>query len=349
MRRREFIASLALWNTTLAYLAAAKVESSSIGICSFSCNLQWQAIRENKHPTAFRDASSFYEYVRRIGAQAVQTSFRELDPQRLMELRTKSQRERVTLEGDLRLPKSDSELDAFEREVEMTRSTGASVARATLMSGRRYEVFQSLEAFRDFRSNAKSRLQMVEPILARHGLKLAIENHKDLLIDEQIELLKEIGSEWIGALVDTGNNIALLEDPARVVASLAPYALSVHLKDMAVQPDRHGFLLSEVPLGTGFLDLKSMIATLQAANPAIVFNLEMATRDPLRVPCLTDGYWSTFPERKSTHLEAAMELIKRHPPSQSPPSIRGKSLEQQLAEEEANNRISLLWMKNHFA
>ena len=72
--------------------------------------------------------------------------------------------------------------------------------------------------------------------------------------------------------------------------------MSVHLKDMAVQPDADGFLLSEVPLGTGMLDLPPASSPRCARrNPAIVFNLEMATRDPLKIPCLTDGYWVTFP------------------------------------------------------
>ena len=75
-------------------------------------------------------------------------------------------------------------------------------------------------------------------------------------------------------------NIALLEDPYVTVDALAPFAFSVHLKDMAVQPSERGFLLSEVPCGTGFLDLPRIVATLRKANRDIAFNLEMATRDP---------------------------------------------------------------------
>lgn len=347
MKRREFIAGIAALNTSVAYLAAANMKSSSIGICTFSCNLQWQAVRQKKGGAAFGDALSFYDYVRTLGANGVQTSFRELDPSSLKVLRTKSEKEEVALEGDVRLPKSSAELEGFEREVQSTRQTGARVARATLMGGRRYEVFNAIEEFQAFYREVRLRLEMVEPVLAKHGLKLAIENHKDLTLDEQVALLKQISSEWIGALVDTGNNIALLDEPYRVVEALAPYALSVHLKDMAVQPDRDGFLLSEVPCGTGFLDLNRMIATLRGSNPAIVFNLEMATRDPLKIPCQTHGYWSTFPERQSTHLEPALELVKQHPIGQDPPSIIGKSLDRQLAEEEANNRVSLAWMHDH--
>jgi hypothetical protein len=113
---------------------------------------------------------------------------------------------------------------------------------------------------------------------------------------------------------------------------------------MAVQTSDDGFLLSEVPLGTGMLYLPRMITTLRKVNPGIVINLEMATRDPLRIPCLTDGYFTTFPERKATHLDAAMNLVKANPPKQQPPAVSDKPIAQVLAEEEANNRQGLDWM-----
>jgi sugar phosphate isomerase/epimerase len=345
MNRREFIAAMAAVNGACLTLAAASAPSSSIGICTFSCNLQWQAVRSQNSKAAFSDVIGFYDYVRSLGANGVQTSFRELDPQQLKRLRGKSEKDGAYLEGDLRLPKSTSELADFENEVRLTREVGASVARTTLMGGRRYEVFKTIEEFREFHRQAKERLMLVEPILARHGLKLAVENHKDLTLEEQLTLIKQLSSEWIGVLVDTGNNIALLDEPDQVVESLAPYALSVHLKDMAVQPDARGFLLSEVPCGTGLLDLTRMIKVLRAANSSIVFNLEMATRDPLLIPCQTDKYWVTFPDRKSSHLEAALAMVKQNPLGQLPPSIVGKSLDRQLLDEEDNNRLSLSWMR----
>jgi hypothetical protein len=87
-----------------------------------------------------------------------------------------------------------------------------------------------------------------------------------------------------------------------------------------------------------------MITALRRANPAIVINLEMATRDPLRIPCLTDGYFATFPERKAALLEPAMQRAKQNPPKQLPPAVSGKPADQVLAEEEQNNRHGLIWM-----
>jgi sugar phosphate isomerase/epimerase len=247
-------------------------------------------------------------------------------------------------EGELRLPKVEGELAAFENEVRQTREAGATVARAVFTNGRRYEVFKTLEEFRAFHEQAKRTLALIEPVLRKHQLKAAIENHKDHTTEELVALMRGISSEWVGVLVDTGNNLALLEEPHGVIEALAPFALSVHLKDMAVQSSDDGFLLSEVPLGTGMLDLPRMIATLSKANPALVFNLEMATRNPLRVPCHTESFFATFPERKATHLDAAMQRVKANPPKQPPPVVSGKTTPQVLSEEETNNRHGLAWM-----
>ena len=119
-------------------------------------------------------------------------------------------------------------------------------------------------------------------MVARHGVRLAVENHKDWRADELIALLKRLGNDHVGVCLDTGNSIALLEDPMDVVEALAPWAFTTHFKDMGLEEYRDGFLLAEVPLGTGVLDLPRVVRTLRAAAPDLHFNIEMITRDPLQ-------------------------------------------------------------------
>ena len=71
--------------------------------------------------------------------------------------------------------------------------------------------------------------------------------------------------------------------------TLAPFAVTTHLKDMAVRRTADGFELSEVPLGQGMLPLARYVAAVRRARPEARFCLEMMTRDPLPVPYLTDG------------------------------------------------------------
>jgi len=325
-------------------LAASGRAPGRLGVCTFSCHRAWSALRDKSAVVPFTDGPTFYDYVRRLGTDGAQTGSSTLDEAAATRLRLHVEATGGYYEGDLRLPTKDGELDKFESDIRLTRLAGATVARAVLSGSRRYETWKTLDAFKAFRAESSLRLARVEPILKKHRLKLAVENHKDLTGGELAGLLREFNSEWLGVNVDTGNNLALLEDPYETVEALAPFTLSVHLKDMAIQPHARGFLLSEVNCGQGFLDLPRIAATLRKANPRVCFNLEMATRDPLLVPCLDDGYFATFPDRRATHLAAAMDRVQTHPLKQPPPTIAGLPMTQQLADEEANNRVCLEWM-----
>jgi sugar phosphate isomerase/epimerase len=148
------------------------------------------------------------------------------------------------------------------------------------------------------------------PIVEKLGMPLALENHKDWTASEMAALMKQKSSEHLGVCLDTGNNISLLDDPMDVVATLAPYALSTHLKDMGVARYKDGFLLSEMPFDEGFLDLKRIVSTIRQARPKTKITLEMITRNPLEVPCLTDKYWATFPERGGRYLARTLRLVE---------------------------------------
>ncbi len=73
------------------------------------------------------------------------------------------------------------------------------------------------------------------PIVEKYRMPLGIENHKDWRVDEQVALLRQYSSEYLGVSLDTGNNLTVLDDPMDVVEKLAPYTFNVHLKDMAAR------------------------------------------------------------------------------------------------------------------
>jgi 3-oxoisoapionate decarboxylase len=343
--RRGFLSA-----STLAVVNARRLLAAStnfrgrLGICSFSCHRQWQAVHDKSAKTSFKDGSTFFDYGRELGADGVQTNVSSLDEISVNKLRMRVDSTGAYLEGDIRIPKDEKDLDKFEHDVVVSKKAGAMIARSFLSGSRRYEKWETRQAFLEFRRQASLRLAMIEPILEKHRFKLAVENHKDLTTHEMVDLLDEFHSEWLGVNVDTGNNIALLEDPLEAVERLAPYALSVHLKDMALQPHEKGFRLSEISCGHGCLNLVEIVARLIAKNPLLNFSLEMATRDPLVIPCSTDEYWNTFEERDNAKVERMLAWVTANPPKHAPPTITGKSLDQQITEEERNNRSSLSWM-----
>ncbi len=345
VNRRQFLAvasalagARALWGEDSLLPVPPRV-----GLCNFACRSHWQAARNGHARAEFSDALGFYEYVRRLGGDGVQTSVRSLSDAGARTIRERVEDTSGYFEADVRLPREASDIAAFESELSLAREAGATVARVVTLGGRRYEVFKSLVEFDAFKVEAIRRLQIAEPLARKHRVRLAWENHKDFLVFEQLEIVRRFDSEWLGVLVDTGNNIALCEDPDAVVDALAPFVASVHLKDMAVQPSDDGFLLSEVPFGTGSLALERIVRTLARANPAACFHIEMATRDPLSVPCRTDGYWAVFAERREADLQRTLGWVDASSPKYPPPRVSGKSFERVLEEEARNNRICLDW------
>jgi hypothetical protein len=103
---------------------------------------------------------------------------------------------------------------------------------------------------------------------------------------------------------------------------------------MAVQSYEEGFLLSEVPLGEGFLDLKGMVAALRQKDAKMPFDLEMITRDPLKIPVLTDKYWVTFDDSYSPlpgrDFAKIVKLVHENHPKNPLPRTSGMSPEAQL-------------------
>jgi sugar phosphate isomerase/epimerase len=185
-------------------------------------------------------------------------------------------------------------VDEFEHAVKVAKEAGATSLRVVCLLGRRYELMESLDDWKQAVAGYHEQIEAALPIVERHKMPLGIENHKDWRVDQQVALLERYSSEYLGVCLDTGNNLAVLDDPIETVEKLAPYTFNIHFKDMAMEECDEGFLLSEVPLGEGMLDVPRTVEIIRRARPEARFSLEMITRDPLLVPCLTDRYWASF-------------------------------------------------------
>ncbi|WP_273566069.1 sugar phosphate isomerase/epimerase family protein [Maribacter halichondriae] len=295
----------------------------------------------------FTDAMEMINHCADLGFGGMQVGVGGWDPKFAKKIRKRKEELDVFLEAQIRLPQEDEDISRFEEEVKNAKETGIEVFRTACLSGRRYETFDSMEAFQSFKEASIKSMQRAEPIVRKHQVKLAVENHKDWRADEFIQILTDLNSKWIGVTLDTGNNVSLLENPMEVVEKLAPYAFSVHLKDMAVEEYEDGFLMSEVNLGEGYLDIAGMIATIKKQNPDIRFNLEMITRDPLKIPCLTEKYWATFDQISAKDLGRYLHHIKEIKSEAPLPILSDKPTDEQLRLEVENNRISMNYAKQH--
>jgi len=349
MNRRDFLLSATAMTLEPAFDRLALASPSRFGIAYTSFVIRMLRGRDvlRGGTAAGLPAEALVELVHSFGGSGCQIDLAQLGSAEARELkRVRVALERHGLFVELSVPaRSLEDPDAFARSASAARELGATRLRVALLSGRRYEDFHRMEDWRSFVERWRRALPRAATWLEREGLRAGIENHKDYLGTELAEMLRSVGSAHLGACVDFGNNLALLEDPLVTIEALAPHVVTTHLKDMAVRPCEGGFELSEVPLGQGILPIARIVETLRKARPDVHFMLEMITRDPLRVPYLEDGYWVTYERRDRAREEAFRATVLSKGSPEPLPRITGLTPEQMLASEDDNVRACVAYAK----
>lgn len=347
MDRREFLVGATLGTIGMSFMTIPDIlKGTRMGIVVHSYASRWNSkVESNKFP-GFVNAIDLIEHCAKIQAGGVQVGVNNWSQDFAKKVRDRREKLGLYLEGSIGLPKNSEDVSTFEKEVISAKEAGATILRTVCLGGRRYETFDSLAAFKEFKTNSMASLQRAEPIVRKHKMKLAIENHKDWRANELVDIIKQIDSEWMGVTLDFGNSISLMEDPMEVVKTLAPFVFSTHVKDMGVEEYENGFRLSEVPLGKGYLDLPAMVNLCRQYNPEITFSLEMITRDPLDIPCLAANYWNTFENIPAAELARTLQMVKRNKYKSSLPRVSQLTNEGRLAVEEDNILLSLSYSRD---
>jgi 3-oxoisoapionate decarboxylase len=305
------------------FLAAAAPRRTSMGLASDS----FQSIRFSS-PRNILAADRLMELAAQVGAAGAQGGMTTIDLDWARKTRRMKEELGMYLEIQTFLPREDPTV--FEQAVRVAKEAGATSLRVVCLLGRRYELMDSLAAWKTALEGFHRQIRAAVPIVEKYKMPLGIENHKDWLVDQQVELTRQYSSEYLGVCLDTGNNLALLDDPIETVEKLTPYTFNTHLKDMAVAEYDKGLLLSEVPLGEGILDIKRIVSTVRRGKPDVKFSLEMIVRDPLEIPCLTDKYWVTFENRSGSYLARALANARANKPRAPLPRITGLTPETRL-------------------
>lgn len=326
--------------TRRSFVATAATTAASVGMARAAGPKTKMGVAATCYLTVARprDTLAFLEQQAAHGAGGIQMALSSLEPQFLKKLRARAEQLGMYLEVMGPLPGADD--TQFRKIIAAAKEVGAQCIRCGCLSGRRYETFDTAEKWKAFVDSSKSSLVRAASIVEKEKFPLALENHKDWTNDEMVALMKQFSSEYLGVCLDTGNNLSLLDDAEDTIDALLPYVVTTHIKDMGVKEYDEGFLMSEVLFGEGFLDIPKVVSKIRKARPKANIILEVITRDPLKVPCLTPKYWATFDNRsgevlarslRSTRLKGKKEL----------PYISQLSKEEQGRVEDRNVQLCL--------
>lgn len=334
MLRRHLLCSIPAVLTVGARVKASSLTNRRLGLVIQSYSQRWKGRYSSVRVPPFKDALDVLDHTRSLGVGGLQIGQDGWTRELAQEVRNTCESYDMRLEGMIRLPQAAGDVERFTREIRLGQEAGATLFRTTL-GGRRYEVFSRREDYEMWYSQSLRSLELAEPVARRLNVKIAVENHKDLETSELLRVMQKLASPHVGVCLDTGNSLALLENPLEVVQALAPYTLTVHLKDLAVSLADKGFQMAEVPLGQGVLPLEAMVKILRAEAPRADFYLEMMTREPLLVPCLVESYWATFDQKSGRDLARTLAWVREHQKA-ALSAFSNLSQEAKLALEEKN-------------
>jgi 3-oxoisoapionate decarboxylase len=152
------------------------------------------------------------------------------------------------------------------------------------------------------------------------GVVVAVENHSgDMQARELRTLITEAGKDYVGACLDTGNPMWVVEDPQVTLEVLAPYTVTTHIRDSVVFEHPRGAAAQWVALGDGSIDFKAFIRRYRELCPGAVMQLENITgRPPQVLPFLEEDFWKAFPHANAAEFARFVALARRGHPLMAP-------------------------------
>ncbi len=148
------------------------------------------------------------------------------------------------------------------------------------------------------------------------GVRIALENHAgDMQAHEVRTIIEEAGRDTVGACLDTGNPMWVVEDPLVSLEVLAPYVVTTHVRDSALFEHPRGAFVQWVALGDGSIDFRHFISRYRELCPKAAMQLEIITgRPPQVLPYLEPEFWNAFPKAKASEFARFVALAKNgHP------------------------------------
>jgi 3-oxoisoapionate decarboxylase len=196
-----------------------------------------------------------------------------------------------------------------------------------------------------------ARLREVLPVAEELDLVIAVENHQDATTDDLLRLADMVGnSPAFGITLDTGNPLAMAEDPVMAARRIAHLIRHVHLKDYTIHFAPEGYRLVRCAAGDGVIDFAAILAIVRVNGQKVIPGIEIAAQATRTIPFLDYDWWSTYPRRDAKELVGPLTILWSRGRSASVPHSSawecGASREEVLSEEWAVVKRSVEYFRD---
>lgn len=139
----------------------------------------------------------------------------------------------------------------------------------------------------NFRDEVKKSIQTLD----QYQIRLLIENHQDVTLDDIFSLVDEFGVDRIGVNWDTGNSFPTGETVTSFLDKAGMLIGNVHLKDYRLQSTTNGYVMHRCALGKGVVDFEYLISKLYNQNPKMPYTIELGAMNGREAMINHDLYW----------------------------------------------------------
>lgn len=152
------------------------------------------------------------------------------------------------------------------------------------------------------------------------GVKIALENHAGDMQALQLKaLIEEAGTDYVGALLDSGNATWTLEDPHHTLEVLAPLAVTTGIRDSRIWETEEGANVMWVPFGEGNIDIVAWRKRLGELRPDLPFSLEIINlRSPRAFAYRDPAFWEHYRDVPGWVFRKFQALAEQGEPYEAP-------------------------------
>ncbi|PHR96520.1 MAG: xylose isomerase [Blastopirellula sp.] len=144
------------------------------------------------------------------------------------------------------------------------------------------------------------------------GIKFGFENHGgDLRTEEVLEIIKEVGPDVCGSMLDPGNAVWVMEDPMQQVQTLGKYVVCSSIRDYMVWESEDGATFQWTAVGEGLMDVPAYVQHLATLCPGVPLFVESISNSARPIPYLQKDWWQGFPEVTAASIADFLALCRK--------------------------------------
>lgn len=147
------------------------------------------------------------------------------------------------------------------------------------------------------------------PMLDHHGVRLLIENHQDIMLNDYEQLWLEFDKQLVGVNWDIGNSLPACETPSGFLAKTGQAIGNVHLKDYQLTTCETGYRMVRCALGKGMIDFPDIFKVLSSSLPNVPLTIELGALNTRTADINRDEYWTAVPGKTSDEISQFRAFI----------------------------------------